>query len=76
MKEDKRITIRFNEKEQAELELLKASFHLDKDSEAIKSAIEWVNHYIKNVTINYFPPSYDVVLMKKKKTEQLTRRVF
>ncbi len=73
---DYRKTVRFNQKEQAELELLKKTFHLEKDSEAIKLAVEWVNHYIKNVTTTFFPPSFEVVLLKKLKTEKLDRKVF
>ena len=73
---DKRITTRFNDREQAELELLKKSFHLEKDSEALKLAVEWVNHYIRNVTNTFFPPSFDVLLTKKKKTEQVDRKVW
>lgn len=73
---EKRITIRFNEKEEAELDLLKKTFQLDKDSEALKCAVNWVNHYLKSVTESFFPPSFEVVLMKKKKSTTLTRRVF
>lgn len=74
--QDKRITVRFNEKERAELELLKKTFHLDKDGEAVKMAIEWANSYLKNVTTTFFPPSFDVILMKKRKTESVERRVW
>lgn len=71
-----RTTIRFNEQEQAELNLLKKSFNIDEDSKAIKMAVEWVNHYIKNVTQTFFPPSYDLILMRKTKTGKLQRKVF
>jgi len=74
--EDKRITVRFNPSEIAELDLLKRSFHLDEDSKAIKMAVEWVNHYLKNVTNTFFPPSFDVLLQRKKKTEKLDRKVW
>ena len=73
---EKRITIRFNEQETATLDLYKATFNIDDDSKAIKSAISWVVHYLKNVTNTFFPPDYDVVLIKKKKTEQLNRKVY
>ena len=72
----KRTTIRFNEKEEAELSYLKKSFQIDDDSKAVKVALEWVNHYIKFVTEGFFPPSFDVVLVKKKKSDCITRRVF
>jgi len=73
---DKRITIRFNELESLELETIKKTFHIEKDSEAVKVCVEWVNHYLKNVTRTFFPPSFDVVLMKKKKTETNDRKVW
>lgn len=72
----KRITIRFNEIEAAELELLKKTFHVEEDSKAVKIAVEWVNSYLKNVTNTFFPPSYDVVLMKKSKINSIDRRVW
>lgn len=71
-----RITIRFNDREQAELALLKRTFHIDNDSEALKMAVEWVNSYLKNVTNLFYPPSYDLVLMRKKKTMKLDRKVY
>lgn len=72
----KRITIRFNDVEEAQLELLKKTFKVDDDSKAVKLAVEWVNTYLKNVTNTFFPPSYDVILMRKKKTEKLDRKVY
>ena len=60
----RRPTIRFNDVEEAELELLKKTFHIDDDSKAVKLAVEWVNHYIKNVSNTFFPPSFDVVLVR------------
>ena len=72
----KRITTRFNEKEEAELELLKKTYHLDNDSQAIHLSIEWINSYIRNVTNTFFPPNYDVVLVKKTKTSKTQRKVF
>lgn len=71
-----RITIRFNEKEKAELELLKKTYHIDNDSQAIKLAIEWVNSYIKNVTSTFFPPSFDVILLRKTKTYHTDRKIY
>ena len=64
-KKDDRQTIRFNETERAELELFKKSFNIDNDSEALKTSLIWVNSYIKNVAQMFFPPTHDVVLMKK-----------
>lgn len=71
-----RITIRFNDNEKAELELLKQTFHVDDNSKALKLAVEWVNHYLKNVTNTFFPPSYDLILQKKSKTNELQRKIF
>lgn len=73
---DRRITIRFNPVEVAELELLKKSWGVTNDSEAAKMAVRWVNSYIKNVTQCFFPPNYDVVLMKKLKTQRTDRKVY
>lgn len=72
----KRLTIRFNDVEEAELDLLKKMFHLENDSQAVKVAVEWVNHYIKNVSNTFFPPSYDVILSKKMKTKKLDRKIY
>lgn len=74
--EDIRTTIRWNEREQIELEYLKKTFQIDNNSEAIKLAVEWVNSYLKNVAGMFYPPSFDVVLMKKLKTREQTRKVF
>jgi hypothetical protein len=73
---DKRITIRFNSRETAELDLLKKTFHLEKDSEAVKMALEWVNSYLKNVTQMFFPSSFDLILVKKTKIGKMERKVF
>lgn len=71
-----RTTIRFNEKETAELELIKKAFSIDDNSKAVKMAIEWVNSYIKNVTTMFFPPSFDVILQKKSKTNEPNRKIY
>jgi|TARA_Y100000310_G_C20427239_1_gene689662 hypothetical protein len=71
-----RITIRLNELEKAELNLFKVKFGMEKDSEAFKLALKWVNHYIKNVTEMYFPPEYDIILTRKLKTTPLDRKIF
>jgi len=73
---DKRITVRFNEREDAELNLLKKTFHIDNDSEAIKMAVEWVNGFLKNVTQMFFPPTHDVVLVKKTKAGGVSRKIY
>lgn len=75
MKDD-RITIRLNPQERAELESFKRSFNLDKDSEALKLSLNWVNHYIKNVTSTFFPSNYNLVLVRKLKTQSLNRKVY
>lgn len=72
----KRTTTRFNDQEEAELELLKKTFKIQDDSKAIKLAIEWVNSYLRNVTQMFFPPSFDVVLYKKTKTYAKGNRVY
>ena len=71
-----RKTIRRNEEEKAELQLLMKSFRVENESEAYKMAVQWVNNYIKNVTRTFFPPDYDVVLLKKRKTNTQERKVY
>lgn len=73
---EKRITIRFNDRELNELEHYKKTFHIEDDSKALKSSIEWVNNYLKNVTSLFFPPSYDVILQHKTKTAEVVRKVY
>lgn len=70
------ITIRFNDLEEAELELLKKTYHIDNDSKAVKMAISWINSYMKNVTSMFFPQDYDVILSKKLKTQKLDRKIY
>jgi len=72
----RRPTIRFNDVEEAELDLLRKTFNIDNDSEAVKMAVEWVNHYIKNVSSMFYPPSFDVILSKKLKTNKPNRLVY
>ncbi len=72
----KRITIRFNDQEEAELELYKKTFGLSDDSKAVKSAVSGFNNYLKNVTNTFFPPNYDVALIRKKKSFQLDRKIY
>lgn len=74
--QDKRVTIRFNAREQVELQLFKETYHLESDSDAMKCALQWCNSYLKNVTELLFPPNYDVILCKKKKTQQMKRKVW
>lgn len=71
-----RITIRLNDKERAELNLLMQTYNLNNPSEALKLSVEWVNNYIKNVTSMFFPQSYDVFLRKKLKTYKPKRKVY
>lgn len=71
-----RVTVRRNEQEKAELNLLMKNFKVEVESEAYKMAVKWVNNYIKNVTNAFFPPNYDVVLVKKTKTNTLNRKIY
>lgn len=72
----KRITKRFNDVQEAELELFKANFHILNDSEAIDFAISFANRYVKNVTELFFGETYDVILQRKRKTNKLKRKVY
>tara|TARA_R110002033_G_scaffold123092_1_gene165519 strand:+ start:417 stop:650 length:234 start_codon:yes stop_codon:yes gene_type:complete len=76
IKLDTRFTIRLNALERAELDLFKVKFGVEKDSEALKLTLKWVNHYIKNVTETFFPPEYDLILTRKLKTNPLDRKIF
>lgn len=71
-----RVTIRFNEVEEAELNLFKKQFGIEKESEALKLALKWCNSYIGNVTRTFFPPDYDLILSKKLKTNPNERTIF
>ncbi len=79
MKENKkrlRFTVGFNAREEVELELYMKTFHIEDRAKAVKSAISFANKYLKNVTDLFFPLDYDVFLCKKRKNQQLDRRVF
>ena len=71
-----RITIRRNDIEKAEINLLMKTFKIEIESEAYKMAVSWVNSYLKNVTETFFPPNYDIILAKKMKTYKVDRKVF
>lgn len=71
-----RITIRLNDEEKAQLDLLMKSFDVNTPSEAIKLSVEWVNSYINNVTTMFFPPSYNVILRRKLKTYKPIKKVY
>ena len=73
---DKRITVRLNELEQSELNLFMKNYHIEKESEALKIALKWCNHYITNVTNLFFPQNYEVHLIKKTKTNKVNRKVW
>lgn len=72
----RRITIRLNDVEVAELERIKAKYGLLEDSKAVKVCIEWVNQYVDNVTSLFFPSSYDVILQKKTKTYKVKQHIY
>ena len=72
----KRITKRFNNQEELELETFKTNFHIDNDSEAIQTAISFANKYMKNVTELFFGSDYDVIIQRKRKTKKVERRVY
>jgi len=71
-----RKTIRFNDVEQAELNLFKKMFHIDNDSEAIKLAVTFATKYIKNVSEVFFGDTFDVILQRKRKTQKVDRKVY
>ena len=71
-----RRTIRFNEQEEIELSKLQTLFHINNPSEAVKMAVFWVNNYLQNVAHLFYPPNFDVVLIKKKKTMEVDRKVY
>lgn len=73
---DDRIVVRLNRVERAQLELLKAKYHINYDSEALKIGMKWSLAYIENVTELFFPSGYDVILQRKKKTSPLGRQVY
>ena len=72
----KRTTIRFNDVQQAQLELLKKTFHIDTDADGVHLAVDWVNSYLKNVTKTFFPSDYEIILQRVRKTEKTGRKVY
>lgn len=72
----RRTTIRFNDVEVAQLELLKKTFHIDTDAEAVHLAVDWVNSYLKNVTKTFFPSDYEIILQRVRKTQPIGRKVY
>ena len=72
----KRITTRFNDLEEVELESFKKQHHIENDSEAIKAAVSFANRYIKNVTELFFGHDYDIILQRKRKSRKADRIVY
>ena len=72
----KRTTIRFNDVQEAQLELLKKTFHVETNADAIHLAIDWVNSYLKNVTKTFFPSNYEIILQRIRKTDPTGRKVY
>ena len=72
----KRITTRFNDLEELDLELFKKQFHIDNDSEAIKLALYFGKNYIKNVTGLFFGVDYEIILQRKRKSKETDRKVW
>lgn len=71
-----RHTIRRNEIQKAELNAFMKLQGIDNESEAYHMAVNWCNQYIKNVTDMFFPSTHDIVLVRKKKTLKLDRKVY
>jgi len=71
-----RHTIRRNEIQKLELKKFMKLNGLDNESEAYHTAIDWCNQYIKNVTDMFFPATHDIVLVRKKKTQPLDKKVY
>lgn len=71
-----RITLRRNEAQKAELQAFMKLHGISNESEAYHTAVTWCNSYIKNVTDMFFPSTHDVVLVRKKKTMKLDKKVY
>ena len=65
-----------NEKELAELELLKTYLADDNDSNAFKFALKFSLHTLESVTSSHFPPNYDVLFRRKTKSGKLKRKIY
>ncbi len=72
----KRSTIRFNDVEEAQLELFKKNFGIETDGEALKFAVDWSLQYLKFVTEGFFPSNYDVLIQRKRKTHKHNLKVY
>ena len=72
----KRITVRFNDVEELELNLLKKKYNISDESKAIKFAISFANKYLDNVTNFFFGSDYNITLHKKTKTYDKENKVF
>jgi hypothetical protein len=71
-----RLTIRFNEREELELKQLGTHLHEDNTAKIVKFAIATSINHIKFVTSAFISNEWECVFMKKRKTQELKRKVY
>lgn len=71
-----RVTIRFNEAEELKLKRLQEYLKEDDISKVIKFALDTSLHHIETVTTMLVSPNWDVLFMKKRKSNELRRKVY
>lgn len=76
MKIPDRITIRMNEREKLKFQQLGQYLHEEDVSKILKGSIDIALHHLDYVTRSLIDPSWDVVFMKKRKTQELKRKLY
>jgi len=71
-----RITIRFNEQEELKLKQLQEYLKEDDLSKVVKFALDVSLHHLKTVTELLIQPNWDVIFQKKRKSQELKRKVY
>ena len=71
-----RITIRLNEKEKLLIKELSLMLNEVDISKVLKFGLETSVHHINNVTNTLVSPNYDVVFMRKRKTQKQTKKIY
>ena len=71
-----RATIRFNEKEQLQLDMLKQYLHEEDISKVIKFGLETALHHLNYVTSIAASSNYNVIFTSKRKTQKLSRKIY
>lgn len=74
--QDERFAVRFNETEYLKFQQLQNILNEDDKSKTVKFAIDWALHHINYVTGALVGPDWEVIFQRKRKTQQLKRKVY